>query len=106
MDDCATMNAPISADALRRALVIAEQIEALQAQYNAILSGTTVPARRGRKPAAVTAALNAAAAATPVPVSSGTGRGGKGKKRKLSPEARERIRAAVKARWARQKAGK
>ncbi len=105
MDDCATMNAPISADALRRALVIAEQIEALQAQYNAILSGTTVPARRGRKPAAVTAALNAATA-TPVPMSSGTGRGGKGKKRKLSPEARERIRAAVKARWARQKAGK
>jgi hypothetical protein len=84
------MNTNITADALRRAAAIRDQIEKLQAQVTSILSGTAP--RRGRKPGYV--AKKAAA------------RGRPRKRRKLSPEARARIVAAVKARWARVKAGK
>ena len=84
------MNTNITAAALRRAAAIRDQIEKLQAQVTSILSGTAP--RRGRKPGRV--AKKAAPSAKPR------------KRRKLSPEARARIVAAVKARWAREKAGK
>jgi hypothetical protein len=83
------MNTNITAAALRRAAAIRDQIEKLQAQVTSILSGTAP--RRGRKPGRV---AKKAASAKPR------------KRRKLSPEARARIVAAVKARWAREKAGK
>jgi hypothetical protein len=74
-------------DQLKRAIVVAEQIEKLKAELAAILGGTsTVQA----EPAKVTSA-------SPV-----KGR----KRRKLSPESRARIVAAVKARWARVKGQK
>ncbi len=85
----------ISADNLRRAAAIREQIESLESQYQAIISGTAVPARRGRKPGPKPAASLITEEA---PAKK------KSRKRNLSPEARERIRAAVKARWAREKA--
>jgi hypothetical protein len=91
------MNTNISAEALRKAAAIRDQIESLQAQVAAILSGTAP--RRGRKPGkrGKKAAKTTAKAGAPAK---------RRKKRKLSPEARARIVAAVKARWARQKAGK
>jgi hypothetical protein len=61
----------------------------------AILSGTAP--RRGRKAGKRVARKAAAKTAAPAK---------RRKKRKLSPEARARIVAAVKARWARQKAGR
>jgi len=89
------MNTNITADALRRAAAIRDQIEKLQAQVSSILSGTAP--RRGRKPGRVAGPVAKKAA----PVSAKPR-----KRRKLSPEARARIVAAVKARWAREKAGK
>ena len=73
-------------DQLRRAIVVAEQIEKLKAELAAILSGTSTGQA---EPSKITSA----------PVK---GR----KKRKLSPESRARIVAAVKARWARAKGQK
>lgn len=91
------MSLNLTADALRRAANIREQIEKLEAEYAAILSGASVAAsggvtRRGRKPGPKPKAEKVAAGEKPAR-----------KKRKLSPEARERIVAAVKARWAREK---
>jgi hypothetical protein len=107
------MNTNITAAALRRAATIKDQIELLEAEYNAILSGGSVAgasaptARRGRPPgvkrgrkAARKAGRPAAAAAESTNVA--TKKRGR-RKRKLSPEARARIVAAVKARWAREK---
>jgi hypothetical protein len=92
----------ISAADLRRAANIREKIEALQAELNTVLSGNAPRRGRGRKPAAATSAAAPAAKGA-----KGAKRGPKkGGKRNLSPEARERIRAAVAARWARAKAGK
>jgi len=73
-------------DQLKRAIVVAEQIEKLKAELAAILGGTST---KQAEPAKVTS----------MPV---RGR----KRRKLSPEARARIVAAVKARWARVKGQK
>lgn len=58
-------------------------------QAKAILSGAGVPARRGRKPKALTAALQAVGSAAKTP-----------KKRRLSAEGRKRIQEAMKRRWA------
>lgn len=66
---------------LKRALEISEQIEKLQAEFATIFGGTS--------PAPV-------AKATPQPAGK-TGRG------KMSPEAREKIAAAARARWAKVK---
>lgn len=83
----------VSAENLRRAAAIREQIESLEAEYQAIISGVEVRRRPGRKPKNLVA-VPVAAAAAPKPAK---------KRRKLSPEARARIVAAVKARWAREK---
>lgn len=72
-----------SADTLKRAAEILEEIEKLQGELVGLFGASaTVGAsakRRGRPP---------------------------GKRRKMSPEARERIAAAAKARWARYRADK
>jgi hypothetical protein len=90
------MNPQPSADALRRAASILDQIEKLQAQFGAILGGTAP--RRGRKPGPQP---KAEVLETPAPAKMK-----RRKKRKLSPEARANIVAAVKARWAREKGRK
>ena len=78
----------ITSDALREAAEIRDQIDSLQARLVAILGGDAAPAppkRRGRPPGAAKK---------------------KGGKRKISPEGLERIRAAQRKRWAKQKRGK
>lgn len=94
------MDPNLSAHTLRRAASILDQIEKLQAQFTAILGGTAP--RRGRKPGRKPGRKAKAAA----PESPAPAKKKRRKKRKLSPEARARIVAAVKARWARGKAGK
>jgi hypothetical protein len=68
---------------LKRAIEIAEKIESLQAQLAALVGGTSAPKSVASTPAA--------------PVAVKSRRGGK---RSLSPEARARIAAAQRARWA------
>jgi hypothetical protein len=90
------MNPQPSADTLRRAASLLDDIEKLQAQFGAILGGTAP--RRGRKPGPQP---KAEVLESPAPAKMK-----RRKKRKLSPEARARMVAAVKARWARVRAGK
>jgi len=71
---------------LRKVLQIKEEIASLETQLKSVLGAsavvtTTNAPRRGRPP-------------------------GKGKRQKMSPEARARIAAAQRARWAAQKGGK
>ena len=73
-----------SIDRLKRAVEVAEQIEKLQSELASIL---------GDKQAAAPAPV---AKAAKVAVSKPAGKG----KRTMSPEARERIAAAQRARWA------
>jgi hypothetical protein len=61
------------------------EISRLQQARTLLTAGTTVPARRGRKPKAL-AALQASSKPR--------------RKRKLSAEGRQRIREAMKRRWA------
>ncbi len=87
---------------LREAVVIKEKIAALEIQLAAIIGGSAealapskVTARRGRPPGKVVAKAEAAVVA-PVKAA-GRGRGGR---REMSPEAKARIAAAQKKRWA------
>jgi len=73
--------------ALRRAIEITEQIEKLEAELRGLLGG--------KGSVASVAAVTDGAAAAPVK-----------KRRKMSPEARARIVAAQKARWAKVRASK
>ena len=98
------MNTSPSLSQLKRAVQIAEQIEALRAELNGILgeapataAAAPTPARRGRKPKAETLALAAAAA------SNGAEAPRVKRKYNMSPEAREKIAAAQKRRWAKAK---
>ncbi len=59
-------------------------------QAKTVLTGAGVPGRRGRKPKALTAALQAAAAPAGKPK----------RKRRLSAEGRKKIQEAMKRRWA------
>ncbi|MEZ5326811.1 MAG: hypothetical protein R3F19_17320 [Verrucomicrobiales bacterium] len=99
----------ISADVLRKAADIRDQIEALQASLVAILSGDAAPAAPKKKPGRpkgsgnIQAAGASAAIAAPAKKKASKRKGGK---RVISPEGLERIRAAQKARWAKAKKGK
>jgi hypothetical protein len=78
------MSTPIpSAATLRRAIEISERIEKLEAELRAVLAGSSSSS------SAAAAAPKAAAGAKPAK-----------KRRKMSPEARARIVAAQKLRWA------
>lgn len=94
------LNIP-SANDLRRAASISEKIAALQAELNSLLGGggaaTGAPVRRRGRRSAAEIAAEAGGEETGVR---------RRKRRKLSPEARARIVAAVKARWARERAQK
>jgi hypothetical protein len=72
---------------LRRAIEITEQIEKLEAELKAVLSGSVV------------------APAAPAPATAKPSKPAK-KKRTMSPEARARIVAAQKTRWAKVRAEK
>ena len=76
-----------SVAALRRAIEITERIEKLEAELRGVLAG--------QGSVSAVAAASAAPSAGPVK-----------KRRKMSPEARARIVAAQKARWAKVRAAK
>lgn len=86
-----------TADTLQRANEIIRQIEALQSELAGLFGGTAKPAtkRRGRPPGSgkVSAISNEAPVKRRGP-------------RSMSPEARAKIAAAQKARWAKFRAGK
>lgn len=84
----ASIISKLSVSQLQRAIAIRQQIERLQAELEAIASVTEAPVRRP---------YTRSEAARVAP-----GR----KKWTMSPEARARIGAAQKARWAKKKAGK
>ena len=67
---------------LRKAVIISEKLDELQAELAAILGGSSAPAKAAKEPKAPKA---------------------KKTKRTMSPEAREKIAAAQRKRWAKQK---
>jgi len=79
-----------SIDRLKRAVEVAEQIEKLQSELAAILGNESAVS------AAPVAKIATVAKAAKVAVSKPAAKG----KRTMSPEARERIAAAQRARWA------
>jgi hypothetical protein len=106
------MTHPLSAlslDRLKRAVELREQIAALENELAGILGGevsipaipAVVPPRRGRPPGKQADVVAAAPFTAPVPV--GKGRGGPGTR---SAEARARMAAGQKARWAKFHAAK
>lgn len=76
---------------LKRAIEVAEKIQALEAELAAILGGAVVASKRGRKPNAVKAIEEV--------VKKEKEKTKTKRKRVLSPEARERIAAAQRKRW-------
>ena len=95
----------VSLDQLKQAIQIKEQIASLEAQLAGIFSGTVsipaastlVPRRRGRPPGKARALAEAPAAPSVASVPTITSRGSVAKR---SPEARARMAASQKARWA------
>lgn len=86
---------PSSAD-LRRAASIREKIDELERELTSLLGGGGSRSSAGRKSASASEEEGATGSKT------ARKRGGR---RKMSPEARARIAAAQRARWARQKGG-
>jgi len=98
----------LSAQQLRRAAAIKEQIDALQSELGKILGdGEAAPVANGRRTMSASARARIAAAQrarwakvkgtkAAKPAASG--------KRRMSPAARAKIAAAAKARWAKAKA--
>ena len=81
----------ISIEALEEAIQIKKQIAELEAKLQRILAGAAEPkSKRGRKKTPLLVEEEPEVVAKPA----------KKRKRKLSPEARERISEAQKARWA------
>jgi hypothetical protein len=113
------MTHSLSLDQLKQAVQLKEQIAALESELAAILGGAApasapapaqgavVPRRRGRPPGkrAETGHIVPAQSApsTPAVTAKKSGRGGA---RIMGPEARARIAAAQKARWAKYRATK
>ncbi|MDB6154708.1 MAG: hypothetical protein JWL90_3161 [Chthoniobacteraceae bacterium] len=85
-----------SVQQLQRAVQIAEQIEALEQELNSLLS-QSAPASAPAP--AKTSQSNGSAKQAPAAKSKPAGKG----KRTMSPETREKIAAAQRARWAKQK---
>ena len=91
-------NAQPSVEQLKRALVIAEQIKDLEDELASILQNSEKPARALKLPKVLTKAVKVVAVKAP------DGRSKK-KHRVMSPEAREKIASAQRARWAKTKGG-
>lgn len=106
------MNASnLSVQNLKRAVEIKEEVERLEAELAAILSGNaeTGPATRGPRKisAAARAKIAAAQKARWAKAKGGSieqPQSGGAKRRKLSPAAKAKIAAAAKARWKKAKA--
>jgi hypothetical protein len=98
----------LSLDQLKHAVHLREQLESLEIELKAIFGGAAsapaapalLPRRRGRPPGkrAANAEAGLVAPLPTAPAAAGRGRGGS---RRISPEARARIIAGTKARWAR-----
>jgi hypothetical protein len=104
-----TINIP-SLEQIKRALHIQESIESLKNELSSIFGGAGgTGAKRGRKPGRKPGRPSAASASSAVEAgeeATSTKRAGKKaakKKRVMSPEAREKIAAAQRKRWAKQK---
>ena len=67
---------------LKKAVIISEKLDALEAELAALLGGSSAPAKTAKEPKAPKA---------------------KKTKRVMSPEAREKIAAAQRKRWAKSK---
>lgn len=89
----------LSLDQLKRAIQISGQIERLQAQVSTLL-GQGCGAKRGRKPGSKNVMADGGDVGNEAP--EGTKKARK-TKRTMSPEAREKIAAAQRMRWAKQK---
>ena len=99
----------LSADQLRRAAAIKDQIEALENELGQILGGAAVATRAagGKRTMSASARARIAAAQrarwAKVKGKNGVSSSG-GSRRKMSPAARAKIAAAARARWAKAKA--
>jgi hypothetical protein len=99
----------LSADQLRRAAVIKDQIEALESELGQILGGSAgvIRANNGKRTMSASARARIAAAQRARWAKVKGKRGGKssgGSGRKMSAAARAKIAAAARARWAKAKA--
>lgn len=101
--------AELSIGQLRRAIVLKEQIESLQAELHQLLNRRSEkprgPGNRGKRSAATRAKMAAAQQARWAKLKTkGSGTVSGKPRRKMSAAGRARIAAAAKARWAKAKA--
>jgi hypothetical protein len=94
----------LSAQQLRRAAAIKEQIDALESELGRILGGSSDAGTGKRIMSASARARIAAAQKARWAKARGDGSGTAAPRRKMSPAARAKIAAAAKARWAKAKA--
>jgi hypothetical protein len=96
----------ISAEQLRRAASIKDQIESLQSELDGLLgsSATTTSTIKGGMSAAGKARIAAAQRARWAKLKGTAVKGASKGKRKMSPAARAKIAAAARARWKKAKA--
>lgn len=97
----------LSAEQLRRAASIKDEIESLQTELNGLLgsSASTTPTGRKGMSVAGKASIAAAQKARWAKLKGGkAAKPGRKGKRKMSPAAREKIAAAARARWKKAKA--
>lgn len=95
----------LSAEQLRRAAAIKDQIDTLENELGKILGGAAVSgSTSGGKRVMSASARARIAAAQKARWAKVKGNGGGGTRRKMSPAARAKIAAAAKARWAKAKA--
>ncbi len=108
------MTNSLSLDQLKQAVHLKEQIAALEGELAGILGGAApattaaamVPRRRGRPPGKRTVVGDTVTAQATPSTPLVAAREGRGGRRTMSPEARARIAAAQKARWAKFHAAK
>ncbi|HYE80191.1 MAG TPA: hypothetical protein VEI97_19615 [bacterium] len=98
------MHIPTLAE-IKRALHLQETIESLRSELTSIFGGA--PAKRGRKPGRKpgrpAALADISGSLTSLPTATTPKAGKKKARRTLSPEAREKIAAAQRRRWAKTK---
>jgi hypothetical protein len=94
----------LTAEQLRRAAAIKEQIDSLENELGKILGGAAVSGNGKRVMSASARARIGAAQKARWAKVKGNGNAGKTTRRKMSAAARAKIAAAAKARWAKAKA--
>jgi hypothetical protein len=93
----------LSAEQLRRAAAIKDEIDKLESELGKILGGSTAGSGSGKRVMSASARARIAAAQK-ARWAKVKGNSGGGSRRKMSPAARAKIAAAAKARWAKAKA--